>query len=108
MLILEGYLKGRYAKEVPLSLSASLVFEQSYGMVDGDSASGAELYVLLSGLTGVEIKQSIAVTGAISQMGQIQPIGGANHKIEGFYDVCLARGLSGDQGVIIPKANVRT
>ncbi|MFH1090683.1 MAG: ATP-binding protein, partial [Pseudomonadota bacterium] len=106
VLIMEGYLKGRYAAQRPLSLSASLVFEQTYGMVDGDSASAAELFVLLSRLSGVPLKQSLAVTGSISQQGEIQPIGGVNQKIEGFYEVCQARGLTGDQGVIIPRTNV--
>ena len=106
ILIMEGYLKGKYALDKPLSLSASLVFEQSYGMIDGDSASAAELYVLLSALSRVPINQGLAVTGAISQQGEIQPIGGVNEKIEGFFDICTARGLTGQQGVIIPKANV--
>ena len=106
VLIMEGYLRSRYAQERPLSLNASLVFEQSYGMVDGDSASAAELFALLSRLADVGIKQSFAVTGAISQQGEIQPIGGVNQKVEGFFELCRARGLTGDQGVIIPKANV--
>ncbi len=106
VLIMEGYLKSRYASDRPLTLSASLVFEQSYGMVDGDSASAAELFVLISRLAGVPLKQSLAVTGAISQQGEIQPIGGVNQKIEGFFELCKARGLTGEQGVIIPKANV--
>lgn len=107
VLIMEGYLRGRYAMDRPLSLSASLVFEQSYGMVDGDSASAAELCVLLSGLAGVGLKQSFAMTGAISQQGEILPVGGVTQKIEGFFDLCAERGLSGDQGVIIPQANVQ-
>ena len=106
VLIMEGYLKGRYALDRPLSLAASLVFEQSYGMVDGDSASAAELYTLLSRISGVPLRQDLAVTGAISQAGEVQPIGGVNQKIEGFYEVCHSRGLTGTQGVIIPKANV--
>lgn len=107
VLILAGFLKGRYAVDAPLSLSASLVFEQSYGGVDGDSASSAELYALLSAIAGVGIKQSLAVTGSVDQRGQIQPIGGVNEKIEGFFDVCAARGLTGEQGVLIPASNVQ-
>ena len=107
VLIMEGYLKSRYAQDRPLSLSASLVFEQSYGMVDGDSASAAELYTLLSALSGVPLRQDLAVTGAISQLGEIQPIGGVNQKIEGFFEVCQARGFTGEQGVMIPQANVQ-
>jgi lon-related putative ATP-dependent protease len=107
VLILSSYLGSRYAADKPLSLSASLVFEQSYGGVDGDSASSAELYALLSALSGVPIKQSLAVTGSVNQHGQVQAIGGVNEKIEGFFDICQARGLTGDQGVLIPKANVK-
>ncbi|MFH1136645.1 MAG: ATP-binding protein [Pseudomonadota bacterium] len=106
LLIMQGRLRAQYAQDYPLSLSASLVFEQSYSMVDGDSASAAEMFALLSGISGVPLKQSLAVTGAISQQGEIQPIGGVNQKIEGFFDLCLARGLTGDQGVIIPAANL--
>jgi predicted ATP-dependent protease len=106
-MILSGYLKETYAQDKPLSLSASLVFEQSYGMVDGDSASGAELLAILSALAGVPLDQGIAVTGSVSQKGEIQPIGGVNQKIEGFFEVCKARGLTGRQGVIIPEANQR-
>jgi lon-related putative ATP-dependent protease len=107
VLILTGFLTGRYAQSKPLSLSASLVFEQSYGGVDGDSASSAELYALLSALADVPIKQSLAVTGSVNQKGQVQAIGGVNEKIEGFFDICKARGLTGEQGVLIPKANVK-
>jgi len=107
VLILSSFLASRYAKNHPLSLSASLVFEQSYGMIDGDSASVAELCALLSALSGAPIKQSLAVTGSVNQHGQVQPIGGVNEKIEGFFDVCRARGLSGDQGVLIPSTNVK-
>ncbi len=107
VLILAGYLKSHFAQDKPLTLSASLCFEQSYGMVEGDSASGAELYALLSALSGVPLAQNIAVTGSVSQRGELQPIGGANWKIEGFYKVCRARGLDGSHGVIIPKANVQ-
>lgn len=106
VLILSGYLGHRYAAEQPLSLMATLVFEQSYGGVEGDSASSAELYALLSALAGAPIKQSLAVTGSIDQRGNIQSIGGVNEKIEGFFDVCKARGLTGEQGVLIPSSNV--
>jgi lon-related putative ATP-dependent protease len=107
VLILGGFLGARYAEEKPLSLSASLVFEQSYSQVEGDSASSAELYALLSSLAGVPIEQSMAVTGSVDQRGQVQAIGGVNQKIEGFFDICEARGLTGDQGVIIPASNVK-
>jgi predicted ATP-dependent protease len=107
VLILSGFLGGRYAAERPLSLSASLVFEQSYGGVEGDSASSAELYALLSAIAEVPIKQSLAVTGSVNQHGRVQPIGGVNEKIEGFFDVCKARGLTGEQGVLIPASNVK-
>jgi lon-related putative ATP-dependent protease len=107
VLILSGFLGARYAPEHPLSLSASLVFEQSYGEVDGDSASMAELCALLSALAGVPIRQSLAITGSVNQHGEVQPIGGVNEKIEGFFDICHARGLTGDQGVLIPTSNVQ-
>jgi predicted ATP-dependent protease len=107
VLILAGFLRERYGGDKPLSLSASLVFEQSYGGVDGDSASSAELYALLSGIAEVPIKQSLAVTGSLNQHGQVQPIGGANEKIEGFFDICNQRGLTGEQGVLIPASNVK-
>lgn len=107
VLILSSYLANRYAQDQPLSLSASLVFEQSYGMVDGDSASVAELCALLSALSKLPIDQSFAVTGSINQHGQVQAIGGVNEKIEGFYDICKARTLTGNQGVIIPTSNVK-
>ncbi len=106
VLILSGYIGQKYAQEIPLSLSASLCFEQLYGGVDGDSASSAELYALLSSLAEVPIKQGIAVTGSVNQKGEIQPIGGATKKIEGFFDLCSIRGLTGEQGVIIPYANI--
>jgi lon-related putative ATP-dependent protease len=106
VLILTSYLAGRFAHERPLSLSASLVFEQSYGGVEGDSASSAELYALLSALAEIPIRQSLAVTGSVDQQGRVQAIGGVNEKIEGFFDVCRQRGLAGDQGVLIPKTNV--
>ena len=107
VLILSGFLSGRYAQDRPLSLQASLVFEQSYGGVDGDSASSAELYALLSAIAEVPIKQQFAVTGSVNQHGIVQPIGGVNEKIEGFFDVCKNRGLTGDQGVLIPASNVK-
>jgi len=107
VMILSGFLAGRYAVDQPLSLSATLVFEQSYAAVEGDSASSAELYALLSALSGIPLKQSLAVTGSVNQQGQIQAIGGVNEKIEGFFDLCDARGLSGEQGVVIPASNVR-
>jgi lon-related putative ATP-dependent protease len=107
VLILAGFIRGRYAQEVPLSLSASLVFEQSYGGVDGDSASSTELYALLSAIADIPLKQNLAVTGSVNQYGQVQAIGGVNEKIEGFYDICNERGLTGDQGVLIPKSNVK-
>ena len=107
MLILSSFLAERYAKNNPLSLSASIAFEQSYGMIDGDSASVAELCALLSSLSGVPIKQSLAVTGSVNQLGQVQAIGGVNEKIEGFFDICNARGLTGEQGVLIPATNVK-
>jgi lon-related putative ATP-dependent protease len=107
VLILSGFLGARYAGEQPLSLSASLVFEQSYGGVDGDSASSAELYALLSAIAEVPVRQSFAVTGSVNQHGIVQAIGGVNEKIEGFFDVCQARGLSGNQGVLIPASNVQ-
>ncbi len=107
VLILSGYLAGRYARAAPLSLSASLVFEQTYGSIEGDSASSAELYALLSALADAEVKQSLAVTGSVNQHGDIQAIGAVNEKVEGFFDLCAARGLTGDQGVLIPEANVK-
>lgn len=107
VLILAGFLNGRYASDQPLSLSASIVFEQSYGLVEGDSASSAELYALLSSLADVPLKQSIAVTGAINQRGEVQAVGAINEKVEGFFDVCKARGLTGAEGVLIPSANKR-
>ena len=107
VLILSGYLGARFATEFPLSLSASLVFEQSYGGIDGDSASLAELCALKSALAEIPILQNIAMTGSVNQRGQVQAIGGVNEKIEGFFDVCSRRGLTGDQGVIIPRSNVK-
>ena len=107
VLILGGFLGGRYARRHPLSLSASLVFEQSYSEVEGDSASSAELYALLSAICEEPINQALAVTGSVDQLGRIQPIGGVNEKIEGFFDTCRARGLTGGQGVLIPEGNVQ-
>jgi predicted ATP-dependent protease len=107
VLILGGYLGGKYAQERPLSLSSSICFEQSYDGVDGDSASSTELYAILSSLSEIPIKQSIAVTGSVNQNGEIQAIGGINQKIEGFYDLCRIKGLTGEQGVLMPRSNVR-
>jgi lon-related putative ATP-dependent protease len=107
VLILSGYLASRYGQEKPLSLNASLVFEQSYGGVDGDSASSTELYALLSALSGLPLRQDIAVTGSVNQHGVVQAIGGANEKIEGYFDICNARGLTGTQGVMIPASNAQ-
>jgi lon-related putative ATP-dependent protease len=107
VLILHGFLGARYATDYPLSLAASLVFEQSYGGVEGDSASSAELYALLSAIAEAPIKQSFAVTGSVNQYGMVQAIGGVNAKIEGFFDICKSRGLTGDQGVLIPQSNVK-
>ncbi|MBM3306075.1 MAG: ATP-dependent protease [Candidatus Aminicenantes bacterium] len=107
VLILSGYLRGKYAADKPFSLSASIAFEQSYGGVDGDSASSTEVYAILSSLSGLPLRQEVAVTGSLNQKGEIQPIGGVNEKIEGFFDVCRAKGLTGTQGVIIPHQNVQ-
>jgi predicted ATP-dependent protease len=107
VLILSGFLNDKYAKDKPLSLSARLVFEQSYGGVEGDSASSTELYAILSALSGLPLKQSLAVTGSVNQKGEVQAIGGVNEKIEGFFEVCKAKGLSGKQGVMIPESNVQ-
>lgn len=106
VLILSGFLGARYAPERPLSLSATLVFEQSYSGVEGDSASSAELYALLSAISGVPIRQWFAVTGSVNQYGEVQAIGGVNEKIEGFFDLCRERGLDGRHGVLIPASNV--
>ncbi len=107
VLIISGYFKETFGQNLPLSFNANLVFEQSYGTVDGDSASCAEIFALLSTLSGLPLKQSIAVTGSLNQKGDVQPIGGVNEKVEGFYDVCKARGLNKKQGVIIPIQNVK-
>jgi predicted ATP-dependent protease len=107
VLILSGYLGYKYAQNKPLSLSASLCFEQSYQGVEGDSASSTELYAILSSLSGLPVEQGVAVTGSVNQKGEVQPIGGVNEKIEGFFDICKAKGLTGRQGVIIPCQNMR-
>ena len=107
VLILGGYLRKKYAQDKPLTMSASIAFEQSYSGVDGDSASSTEIYALLSSLSGVPIKQYIAVTGSVNQKGEIQAIGGVNHKIEGFFQCCRKKGLTKKQGVMIPESNVK-
>jgi len=107
MLVLSGYFSQKFGTTMPLSFSASIVFEQNYGTIDGDSASSAELYGLLSSLSGIPINQGIAVTGSVNQKGEVQAIGGVNEKIEGFFKVCSAKGLTGEQGVIIPRANIK-
>ena len=107
VLILSNYLGSRYAGRKPISLTASITFEQLYGMIEGDSATCAELYALLSAISGLPVRQSVAVTGSMDQGGNVQPIGGVNEKIEGFFDLCRLRGLDGTQGVIIPERNVR-
>ncbi|HVP91754.1 MAG TPA: ATP-binding protein [Terriglobales bacterium] len=107
VLILGGYLRGKYATRRPFTLSASLAFEQSYGGVDGDSASSTEVYALLSSLSGLPLRQDVAVTGSLNQKGEVQAIGGVNEKIEGFFDVCRAKGMTGTQGVIIPGQNIQ-
>jgi len=106
-MILQGYLNGKFAHRRPLSFAASITFEQVYDEVDGDSASSTELYALLSAITDVPLRQGIAVTGSVNQLGEVQAIGGVNEKIEGFYAVCKAKGLTGDQGVMIPRDNMR-
>jgi predicted ATP-dependent protease len=107
VMILSGFLVDGFAQDKPLTLSARLVFEQSYSGVEGDSASSTELYAILSSLAGLPVRQGIAVTGSVNQKGEVQAIGGVNEKVEGFYEVCKARGLTGGQGVIIPESNVR-
>jgi lon-related putative ATP-dependent protease len=106
-MILAGYLAGKFADQVPLALDATITFEQEYEEIEGDSASSAELYALLSALSGFPIRQELAVTGSVNQHGQVQPIGGVNEKIEGFFDTCVRKGLSGTQGVVIPASNVQ-
>lgn len=107
VMILSSFIASRYTRKSPFSMIASLVFEQSYGHIDGDSASLAELCVILSSLAQIPLRQDFAVTGSINQLGQVQPIGGVNEKIEGFFDICNERGLTGEQGVIIPATNVK-
>ena len=107
VLILSGYLGEMFAQDIPLSLTASVCFEQLYSGVDGDSASSTELYAILSSLAGIPINQAIAVTGSVNQKGEIQPIGGVNDKIEGFFQICKMRGLDGTHGVMIPQQNIR-
>lgn len=106
VLILSGYLGQKYAQERPLSITSSITFEQSYGGIDGDSASSTELYAIMSSIADIPLKQYIAVTGSVNQKGEIQPIGGVTEKVEGFFAVCKAQGLTGEQGVMIPKQNV--
>jgi ATP-dependent Lon protease len=106
VLILGGYLNSMFAQDKPLVMTATIAFEQSYGGVDGDSASSTEIYAILSSLADIPLRQDIAVTGSVNQKGEIQAIGGVNQKIEGFFDVCKARGLTGNQGALIPHANV--
>jgi len=106
-MILSGYLNNTYAHQHPLSLTARLVFEQSYSGVDGDSASSTELYALLSALSGKPIKQYLDITGSVNQKGEVQAIGGVNQKIEGYFEVCKAKGLTGEQGCLIPHSNVQ-
>ena len=107
VMIIAGYLSGMFARDKPLSLSARIVFEQNYEGVEGDSASSTELYALLSAISEIPIKQNLAVTGSVNQKGEIQPIGGANEKIEGFFEVCKSKGLTGEQGVLIPYSNTK-
>ncbi len=106
VLIMSGYLGAKFAQEKPLGLTAQITFEQNYEGVDGDSASSTELYAILSSLSGVALQQNLAVTGSVDQRGEIQPIGGVTEKVEGFFDVCQAKGLTGDQGVMIPARNI--
>lgn len=106
-LTLSAWLAGRFAQKRSLGLSATVTFEQSYGGVEGDSAASTELYALLSSLSDVPIKQNLAVTGSVNQRGQVQAIGGVNAKIEGFFETCKMQGLTGDQGVLIPRSNVQ-
>jgi predicted ATP-dependent protease len=106
VLILSGFLRWRFAQDKPLTLTASICFEQNYGGIDGDSASSAELYALLSSVSGVPLRQGIAVTGSVNQRGEVQPIGGVNRKIEGFFDLCRLKGFDGRQGVLMPTRNL--
>jgi predicted ATP-dependent protease len=106
VLILSGFLSNRYAQDKPLSLSARLVFEQSYGGIEGDSASSTELYAIISALADLPVSQALAVTGSVNQNGEVQAIGGVNEKIEGYFEICKAAGLTGEQGVVLPESNV--
>jgi predicted ATP-dependent protease len=106
VLLLEAFLRNRFGQKRPLPIKATLAFDQSYGPIDGDSASSTEVYALLSAISGIPLRQDLAVTGAVSMSGEILAIGGANEKIAGFFDLCAARGLTGKQGVLIPVANV--
>jgi predicted ATP-dependent protease len=105
VLVLSGFLAARFAQSRPPMFGASLVFEQTYEAIDGDSASSSELYALLSSLSGFPLRQDLAVTGSVDQQGSVQPVGGLNEKIEAFYDICMAKGLTGTQGVLIPERN---
>ncbi|HKZ46945.1 MAG TPA: S16 family serine protease, partial [Thermodesulfobacteriota bacterium] len=107
LMILTSYLGERFAQNTPMTLSASICFDQLYEEIEGDSATCTEFYALMSSLSGLPLNQGIAVTGSMNQLGEVQPIGGVNEKIEGFFDVCAAKGLTGKQGVIIPKKNVK-
>jgi len=107
VMIIAGYLASKFARDKPLTLAARIVFEQNYEGVEGDSASSTELYAILSALSGIPIKQHFAVTGSVNQKGEVQPIGGANEKIEGYFEICKSRGLDGLHGVVIPQSNVR-
>jgi len=107
LMILSSLFRERFAQNKPITFSASVCFEQSYGMIDGDSASSTEYYVLVSAISGLPLKQGVSVTGSVSQKGEIQPIGGVNYKIKGFFDICKAKGLTGEQGVMIPHKNIR-
>ena len=107
VLILSGYLRGIFGRVCPMNINVSICFEQSYGEVEGDSASSTELYAILSAMSDVPIRQDIAVTGSVNQRGEVQAIGGLNEKIEGFYDVCRTKGLTGKQGVLVPQSNVQ-
>jgi len=105
VLILSGYLRSRYARRFPLSVTASLCFEQSYTEIDGDSATAAQLCTILSALSGLPLRQDLAITGSVNQLGSVQPVGGVSEKVEGFYSVCAKLGLTGTQGVVIPRRN---
>jgi len=107
VLIITSFLREKFSSQTPLSFTASIAFEQSYGGIDGDSASAAEIYTLLSAISGIPIKQSIAITGSVNQKGDIQPVGGVAEKITGFYEICKNRGFTGEQGIIIPEQNVK-